>query len=213
MQTTILKELLEEKLQQASRFISLKPMGVQSLQGCLMNVTKKNIEITTTNLNDFYKTKIPTKAKKTGVVIFDIKKVVEFLHFLPPGEITLSSKESTLEIMQNKTKGSFSLFNVEEFPDIPEAGGKEDVLRKEILEKLHMVLFSASKDETRPVLTGTMLSEGKKEGMNIVSTDGFRLSLLTVPSKKGKVHIIVPATILSEVIKMSEGRKCRYSTI
>ena len=213
MKFQIEKRLFEEKLALSSHFSSSKISSLQTIQGALLCAKDGFISITTTNLNDFYYTKIKTVVDEEGEVVFDHKKAQEFISLLGQGDIKISLEEKSIVICQDKNKGYFKTYPQEDFPEKPTTQGEEIKLDKKTTNTLNLVLFSASRDETRPALTGVYF--GRKAGeREIVTTDGFRLSLLRVPSekeeKKEKGGILLPASVLGEMLKQSkktEGTK------
>ncbi len=214
MKFLIQKDNFEEILSLSSRFTSSKISSIQSIQGAHIKTDKDSIYITTTNLNDFYFAKEQAKIEEEGEIVFDNKKAIEFISLLSPGEIEVVLQEGSLVISQGKNKGYFQTYGTADFPEKPKIEGKEYILDKELVEKLSLIFFSASKDETRPVLTGVFFGSKGGEG-EIVSTDGFRLSLLH-PPKGGKdlPGFIIPAQVLQEVVrqvKKSDAIKLSFS--
>lgn len=70
-------------------------------------------------------------------------------------------------------------------------------------EALSQVVRSASTDDTRPVLTGVLMS-ADKDGLSLVSTDSYRLALSELPDSKllGEgTSVLVPSRALAEVQK------------
>lgn len=204
MKLHIQKELFEENLSTASRFISSKISSIQSIQGIKLAAGKETITLTTTNLNDFYHVEIAASVESEGEVVFDLKKAIEFVSLLGPGELNIETNEGSVVINQGKNKGYFNVYPTEDFPELPHIEGKEIELSKNIIEKLYLILFSSSKEETRPVLTGVFFGM-KSGGGEIVSTDGFRLSLLRVGKSILELPgAIIPAHILSEVVRQAK---------
>lgn len=69
---------------------------------------------------------------------------------------------------------------------------------------LNQVVRSASTDETRPILTGILMSSEEK-GLRLVSTDSYRLSLRDIPGSNllGKQQqVLVPGRALTELQRM-----------
>jgi DNA polymerase-3 subunit beta len=104
--------------------------------------------------------------------------------------------------------------NPSDFPEVPRSLGKATfVLPKEdFLEALSQVLFATSIDETRPVLTGTLLIF-RKDQLVLVATDGFRLSQKKITLKGGikEGKLILPKNVLMEVLRLSsEGEEILF---
>jgi len=205
MKFTINKDLFEEALTLSSRFSSNKPSGNQAILGCLLEVKKETLTITTTNLNDFYTADIEVNQAGEGTAVVDLKKLLEFIHYLPQGATTLELKEKTVLVTQGKTKGLIKTFSAEEFPRPPKTEGEIITITKEAIKNIQRVGFSASKDEARPILTGMLMTIKNKE-LVFVTTDGFRLSYTTTKEVKGLQTTIAPTWVFEEAAKLSSGK-------
>lgn len=210
MNTTVLSNELHAALSLASRFTLSRTSSVPALAGGHIRITKGSLEITTTNLNDFFFTKIAVKGGEEGEGVCDIRKVVEFLGFLKPTDIELSLSDKALTITNQKTRGVFPIFQSNDFPKLPNIEGAEHELGAALVKKLPLVLFAASKDASRPVLTGINLVD--KNGRFYVSaTDGFRLSLVTDETKKEMDGVTISAPVLEEVMRLSGEKPLSFS--
>lgn len=207
MKFILLKELLQEKLSIALRFSLSKTSSIPSLQGGMLKLDKSELEIITTNLNDFFYTKIKTSTVEEKTIALDIKKIVEFLSFLTPGRIEVEIKDNFFSIKNEKTRGVFRLIPTDDFPTISISEGKEYSLESGFIEKTFpSILFAAAKDEARPILTGVNFSV--KNGVRyIASTDGFRLSLVKSTEKRDFPSVTISANVLGEVLKLSEDKE------
>src|SRR5829696_2534047 len=92
---------------------------------------------------------------------------------------------------------------------LPEPGGG-DVVRvpaKAFIETIGRVARSASRDETRPHLTGVLVSASERE-LRMVATDSYRLSVkeTTLESPlEGSLESNVPARTLQELSRIASG--------
>lgn len=198
----IVKSLFQEKLSTASRFIFTKISNASSLQGGMLKFSKNKIEIITTNLSDFFYTSLKVETDLEKTIIVDIKKIVEFLSFLPSGKVILELAEKTLSLSLGKSIGSFNLISAKDFPEPPLIEGNQHSVKKVFFEKIiPLVLFAASNDEMRPVLTGIKFSS-KNSQRYIAATDGFRLSLIIEKNTENLPDIILSAHILSEIVHL-----------
>ena len=156
MQITINRDSIIQGLQTASRFVSDKLSSASALQGIYIKTAREGIHIYATNLTTFYHTFIKSKTgagEKT--VIFEPRKVIEFIQLLQPGDIDIEFKDSQITITQNKTRGAFPIILSEEFPLPPVLKEEKTTLSKKFFtENLPFILFTASTDDSRPVLTG-----------------------------------------------------------
>ncbi len=96
----------------------------------------------------------------------------------------------------------------EDFPTLPRAGADARVTlpATAFVETVERVARSASRDETRPVLTGILISASDRE-LRMVATDSYRLSVkrteLEAPAP-GKLEANVPARALQELARIAQ---------
>ncbi len=206
MKFTVLKDLLQEKLSTASRFTLSKMSSVPLLQGGLLSFNENLLTITTTNLNEFFQTKIKITANIEKKLIVDIKKIVEFLALLPSGKVDIGIEDTSLTIQSNKTKAVFSYISSQDFPQPPKIEGQTQALKKKFFqESLSLVIFSAATDEARPILTG--INFHPLEGnLYVVATDGFRLSLVVEKqSQEFPYPLVVSSHVLEELTRLTNS--------
>jgi DNA polymerase-3 subunit beta len=170
----------------------------------MLSQNNKILEVTTTNLTEFFYTEASVEGAGESSVVIDIKKVVEFLAFLKPGQIRVFLEKNSLIIEAGKTRGVFGTMPKEDFPKRPQIEGKELVLDKAFIKnKLPLVLFAAAHDEARPILTGVHFTTINSEGY-VVSTDGFRLSLIKEKGMNSLPNMNVSSGMLAEIVKFSD---------
>lgn len=207
MQITTNKEFLVKAIMQASRFTSSRVGATAGLQGVLFINSKNKLHVYSTNLNTFFHTIIGSNSSEEGRFLLDPRKVTEFISLLGEGDVTLFIEKDKIVISQKKTKGSFPFLSSSDFPTPPAITGKGQIIEVNKFEKLiSLVLFSASRDLSRPVLSGINFVE--KEGdMDIVATDGFRLSLFHMKNDLSIKSMLIPADFLLELIRNIKDKK------
>jgi len=207
MQTTIDKEKMLRALVQSSHFTSSRIGAAAGLQGVLFVNTGKRLHTYSTNLNTFFHTSIESSLEEDVRFLLDHHKAVEFTSLLNEGEITLLLEKDRIIISQGKTKGAFSFLSPADFPMPPRVEGESQSIDVEKFEKiLSLILFSASRDTSRPVLSGINFVE--KEGfMDIVATDGFRLSLFHMKNELKMKSMLIPADFLLELSRNIKGKR------
>lgn len=210
MKVLINKEVFLSKINLASKFVSSKLSSSTSLQGVFLKGEEKKIHFYSTNLNFYYHGTIKTEENHRFGAVIEPKKISEFLSLLSFGKVELEIKEKTIIIIQGKTKGEFSLFSPEDFPLPPVSGSKKQTIKTEFFKKtLPLLLFSTSTDETRPVLTGVNFVS-REDTNQVVSTDGFRLSLLNLKKESPLPSVIVPSGFLAEATRLLSDEKEFY---
>ena len=123
-------------------------------------------------------------------------------------ELSANDSEATLTTRQ----GSYAIhtYKAEDFPKLPEfpdgEGSRFTVPAKALAQSIEKVLPFASKDDSRPVLTGVLVSfEGSK--LTMVGTDSYRMSVVQTDlpgAPKERVERIIPARGLKEVARLAE---------
>ena len=206
MKFEINKDILLDKLNLASRFTSDKITASTTLQGIYIKGDKQTIHIYATNLNMYFHSKLNISHDESFEAVIEPRKIIEFINFLQAGKATVEMKDKQVTISQGKTKGNFPLFVLEEFPTPPIMEQPDELEAEFLTKKLPLVLFNASSDEARPVLTGINFVVSDEEFL-MVSTDGFRLSLVKNQRKGSISSMIIPADFLSEVLKNVKDEK------
>lgn len=212
MKFTIDKDQFSEHLTIASRFTSVKIASVSNIQGVMMKSENDTLYFYSSNLTTFYRATVPMPGIEEFQIVIEPKKMLEFLAFLPSGELEVNVNKSTLTLQMKKTKGNFPLIIADDFPFPPAFPRKAEPMNTEVLAKeLPLVLFSASSDDTRPVLTGINFHNADAE-LLLVSTDGFRLSVLKDKKIGEFPSMNVPADFLQEVLRyMKESKKVLFN--
>jgi len=154
-----------------------------------------------TDLNTYCHSQTQVLTKEETSFVIEPKKILEFVQFLQAGEVNVTIQESSMQIEQGKTKGVFPLIAVEDFPLPPELTEEKEKIKTEfLLKNLPFLLFTASSDDARPVLTGINFVVSDEE-LILAATDGFRLSVVKEKRKGTFSNMIVPAEFLKEVLR------------
>ena len=98
-------------------------------------------------------------------------------------------------------------YSAEDFPKLPDAAGAQtfSVERAAFLETIAKVSRAASRDESRPVLTGILVRfEGGK--LVMAATDSYRLSVkeTDLSGEVPELEAIVPARSLTELVRIAQ---------
>ncbi len=207
MKLSIQKEILLEKLTFASHFTSSRLSSLTVLQGVYIKKQGKEIHLYSTNLNSYYHTFLESDETGSFELVIEPKKLIEFISLLLPGKIDIEVKEKEIIVTQQKTRGEFSLMATKDFPFPPIVKEKPQKIKTQfLLKNLPLILFSASADDTRPVLTGVDITV-RENDLLMVTTDGFRLSLLTLKKEVDLPSVIIPSSFLAELVSFLKNRE------
>ncbi len=214
MKITIQRDILLEGFSCAAHFTSSKLSSLTILQGVLIKGDKEKIGFYSSNLSSYYHSSIKNEDRTQFEIVIDPKKPIEFMSLLPQGRLDVEINEKQLIVTQNKTRGEFPIMAPKDFPTPPTIEEKPQKTKSTFfIKNLPLILFSTSSDESRPVLTGVNLVSQDEEIL-MVTTDGFRLSLLKLKKEIELPSMIIPSSFLSEVfsfLKDEEEIEFRYS--
>lgn len=178
MKLSLLQENLTKGISFVSRFITPSPQ-LQILSNIKLEAKKGQLLLSATNLETGINLKLGAKVEKEGALTIPAKVIQEFVNMLPKDKVVLEAKDASLKINCQGYHAVINGIGAAEFPQIPtlENEKKAIVLKQEsFLEAVNQVAFAAAVDETRPVLTASLIKKSGKEFL-MVATDGYRLSL------------------------------------
>ncbi|MFZ5376309.1 MAG: DNA polymerase III subunit beta [Patescibacteria group bacterium] len=203
MKITILQENLKNSLNHLQKTIPTKPQ-LPILSSILLEAKKNRLFLSATDLYFGIRTEIDIKVDEEGVIVVPGDTFRSLINSLSQEEIKISHTQQNILIQTNKNKVSLPLQNPEEYPPFPEISGTVLNLSLEDLERIiKLVSFTASLDQTRPVLT-TILFKFSKDSLEVVATDGYRLSRLMIDKEfEEELEMMVPAKALQEIYRVA----------
>ncbi len=207
MKFTIDKDLFFNNISTVQKFTSDRLNTSTALQGVYITINTNTIHYYATDLNTYCHTSSQINADQDTDLVIEPKKILEFVQFLQAGDIQVTVEENNILIQQGKTKGVFPVIVAEDFPLPPILEEEAQEVKPEfLLKNLPFLLFTASTDDARPVLTGINFV-ASEEDLTLVSTDGFRLSLVKEKRKGTFSSMIIPAEFLKEVLRYVKDAK------
>lgn len=150
---------------------------------------------------------VGAKVEEEGEIAVPAKIFADILSNLTSETVVLESKKEGLSVKTENFNASLNGMNTSDFPIIPDSlkGNSTVIKGEDFFKALEKVIFSVSRDDTRPILTGVLFMF-KGDLLVLVSSDGFRLSQKKInlkPSVKEN-SFILPRTILTEIPRLSE---------
>ncbi|HTK03780.1 MAG TPA: DNA polymerase III subunit beta [Alphaproteobacteria bacterium] len=210
MKLQILQENLQKAINITSRFASSKAQ-LPILGNILLSAQKAKVFVSSTNLEISASVQIGAKIEKEGEISVPAKIILDLISNLPKETIDLELKQEQLKISTSSFSSNVLGMNSSDFPKIPSSVDEENSIqlpKKEFSDSLSQVVFAASLDESRPVLTGVLFI-WEQDYLVLVATDGFRLSqkrlsLITQNKKQIAQKIVIPKNILNEIGRLVE---------
>ncbi|MBX4206092.1 DNA polymerase III subunit beta, partial [Candidatus Microgenomates bacterium] len=204
MKVQVVKQDFSKVLSLTSRFVSTRSQ-LPILGNIVLKAHGNSLTVMSTNLESSVVVKIGAKVTTEGEIAVPARTIVDIISNLGQGTVDLQVDREQLIIKTDNFEGKVSAINTADFPKLPSTiHNGIDLPAKQISNALSKVAFSASVDETRPILTGVLfLFKGKH--LSFVSSDGFRLSLfkITVDQDLGEQKLVIPRSAVIELIKLS----------
>ncbi len=214
MKFSILQENLNKGLNIVNRFIVSRAQ-LPILNNILIKTDQGRIKLSATNLEIGINFWLGARVLKEGEICVPARVLTEYITSLPPEKINLESKKNLLEVSSNSYQANFVSLPSVEFPVIPTLKKKPEISLKlkDLSKSIAQVTFASTQDEARPALTGVLIKT-TKDGLMLVATDGYRLSLKEIKGIKGlekltkQKEILIPSRALIEIGKIiSEGQR------
>jgi DNA polymerase-3 subunit beta len=210
MNVTCRSEELAEALAVAGRGVSTRT-SVHVLTGILLRAEAGRLTIASTDMEISLRLGLDATVEDEGAVVVPGRLLVDIARLLPPGEVTLAYRpeEGTARLTCGSASYALNTFAQEDFPRLPELEAAErfQIDRQAFLDTIAKVGRSASRDESRPVLTGVLVrfEEGR---LVMAATDSYRLSVKETDLPQGpgrELEAIVPARALAELARVGQA--------
>jgi DNA polymerase III subunit beta len=209
LKVTCPRDELARALGVVSRGVSTRTT-VQILAGILLHASDGRLELAATDMELSLRTALDASIESDGSVVVPGRLLLELARLLPDAEVTIEHKleEAAVEIRSGAATYRLHTYNAEDFPRLPDAGAAErhEVDRETLLETVSRVSRSASRDESRPVLTGVLMrfETGK---LVMAATDSYRLSVkeTAIEGDVPELEAIVPARALQELARVAQA--------
>src|SRR3712207_5298184 len=161
--------------------------------------------------------RVPLQAEvqRPGTAVVPARLTLDVVRALPADRVTieLRAAEQDVEIVSGSATFHIRTLRGEDFPPFPEAGEEAVVTvpAGAFVATIAKVARSASRDETRPILTGILVSASGQE-LRMVATDSYRLSVKETELESpldGAFEANVPARALQELARIAQSTEAR----
>lgn len=185
------------------------------LSHILLELEKDSLLLTGTDLETGIREELTAKVHQTGKASVSAKKIYEIIRELPDEAIHIQKKENHWITLQcGKSIFNLAGLDPDEFPSLPTYQDENfsQIPNRLLVEMIEKTVFAASNEESRYHLNGIFFlqsSQGGKEKLRMVATDGHRLSLI---EREGETvrgiekGIIIPKKGILEIKKIMGDR-------
>jgi DNA polymerase III subunit beta len=209
MKVVCRRDELSQKLGIVSRAVSMRA-SVQILSGVLLRAEGGRLNLAATDMELSLRSSLDAQVEGDGAVVVPGRLLVDLVRLLPAEEVAIEHRadEGVVHIASGASTASLHTYAAEDFPRLPdlEAVGTFTIARDALLDTVARVSRSASRDESRPVLTGILVrfEAGK---LVMAATDSYRLSVkeTSIESQLPELEAIIPARALAELGRVAQG--------
>src|SRR5437763_6751980 len=185
--------------------------AIQTLAGVMIRAEDGSVELQATDMELGIRVRVETAPDRDGAVVLPGRLLLDVVRSLPQEQLTLEHRasEQDVELVSGPAKFHLRTLPLDDFPKLPDAGdaGTMHVPAGAFVETIGRVARSASRDETRPHLTGVLVSASGQE-LRMVATDSYRLSVKETTLEatlSGSVEANIPARTLQELGRIAAG--------
>jgi len=204
---SLARDVLFSQLQTVSRVASTRS-AIQALSGVQLAVATGGCELRATDMDVGLRVPLDAEVTREGSVVLPARLMLDVVRSLPAESVSLElrSAEQDVEVVAGNATFHIRTLRSDDFPPFPEPDPDSSVElpAQAFVATATKVAGSASRDETRPVLTGILVSASDRE-LRMVATDSYRLSVkettLEAPLSSG-FEVNVPARALQELARL-----------
>ena len=213
MKFTFDRDTMIREISIAQEIITTKQVGeIRSNVALYAHNNSLIIKATDSRVN--FETVLPIQLQEEGETTIYCDKFMGILTSLPEGEIEFNqplTNDNDLAItvvikpIDKKIKFQIKSMSVDKYPDFSSADDVPyfEVPSREIKEMIEQTSFAVSDDITRLFMNGVFM-EKNGDNLNLVATDGRRLSFASKPLLAGVSDfppVIIPPKILNIILK------------
>jgi DNA polymerase-3 subunit beta len=200
------RDSLLEALAIAGRAASGRSSGPASPVGTRLVLAGDRLEVTGSDQDITISTKVAVSGAGDGTAVAPGRLLTDIVRALQPGAVVVEADEENIELAAGRSQFVLRSYRLGDFPQLPEPSGPKVSLGAGMLgEALRQVVRAASTEDTRPVLTGVLVT-AEAEGLQLVATDSYRLAVKDLPEARGVLSagqkVLVPSRALTELQRL-----------
>ena len=207
LRITVAKDELASKLAIVARGVSTRTT-VLVLGGIQLRAEAGQLHLAATDMEVSLRATVEAQVADEGTVVVPGKLLLDIARTLPDSDVTIEHKPEEAVVVVTAGTANYRLhtYSSEDFPRLPEIedGGLHGIDREALVETVARVGRSASRDESRPVLTGILVrfEPGK---IVMAATDSYRLAVKETPVEGTlpELEAIIPARALQELARIA----------
>jgi len=183
--------------------------AVQVLSGILLRGEEGRLTLASTDMEISLRASIAGDISGEGAVVVPGRLLTDLARLLPDDKVTLAYEEgeNVLSITSGSHASRLNTYSAEDFPRLPPVDiSLHTIAAPTLLATIEKVARAASRDESRPVLTGILV---RFEGNQLImaATDSYRLAVKETQLEEigPELDAIIPARALQELARLAGG--------
>jgi DNA polymerase III subunit beta len=212
------RESFLDRLGIVARGVSTRS-AIQTLSGVLLSVEGGSAELQATDTELGIRASVDAQVERDGAVVVPGRLLLDVARSLPADSISLEYRASEQDVEVKSGSATFHLrtLPLDDFPKLPAPGSEATVgvPAAAFIETVDRVARSASRDETRPHLTGVLVT-ATGNTLRMVATDSYRLSVKETTLEQqlgGELEVNVPARTLQELSRIAGAVEASEITV
>jgi DNA polymerase III subunit beta len=209
LRITVSKDELASRLATVARGVSTRT-AVLVLGGIQLRAEAGRLHLAATDMEVSLRSSVDASVGSEGTVVVPGRLLLDIARGLPENEVTIEHRPEEAVVVVTAGSANYRLhtYSSEDFPRLPELDPAtlHTVDRDALVETVARVGRSASRDESRPVLTGILVrfEPGK---IVMAATDSYRLAVkeTLVEGTLPELEAIIPARALQELSRIAAG--------
>src|SRR3954466_12645406 len=209
LRITVAKDELAAKLATVARGVSTRT-AVLVLGGIQLRAEAGRLHLAATDMEVSLRGSADAQVTDEGTVVVPGRLLLDIARSLPDSDVSIEHRPEEAVVVVSSGTATYRLhtYSAEDFPRLPdvETLPLHAVDREALVETISRVGRSASRDESRPVLTGILVrfEPGK---VVMAATDSYRLAVKETPVEGTlpDLEAIIPARALQELARVAAG--------
>jgi DNA polymerase III subunit beta len=207
LRITVAKDELAAKLATVARGVSTRT-AVLVLGGIQLRAEAGRLHLAATDMEVSLRASVEAQVADEGSVVVPGRLLLDISRSLPDSDVSIEHRpeEAVVTVTSGTATYRLHTYSAEDFPRLPdvETLPLHAVDRDALVETISRVGRSASRDESRPVLTGILVrfEPGK---VVMAATDSYRLAVKETPvdGTLPELEAIIPARALQELARIA----------
>jgi DNA polymerase-3 subunit beta len=157
------------------------------LANVLLDAKGDEVKLLATDLEVGLRSTCTASVTKSGALTLPAKKLYEIVKALPETDVRIEEDKNGVKVAADRFDSRMQTLPREDFPTLPESSGtySAKLSRDVVKQMIAKTQFAITGEDTRYFLNGALFIL-KPDSMTLVSTDGHRLALISVPREKSE---------------------------